>query len=278
MKAWLAILLILTFVMPASAHDFLLGDLQIIHPSIPGTPVNANTAPVYMVLANDGTEPERLLGVETPFGRIKFLKPVTADDGSVRMEELAWIDIPAGEIIVLDREDMRGRLFNVNRPLQEGEQLTGTMIFQKRGRFDMFFLIDPVEIEEDPSTPTPSVQQSNTAQDVIEIAEALRAALNAPKAAIAPVAIAGDVAVAGWTAENEGARAFLRRSPKEGWTVELWSNAGLLLPATLTSLGVAPATGERLRREMNAREAALGPAVTALFDAFPGTAYVTANR
>ncbi len=259
----------------AMAHEFLLDGLQIIHPSLPATPVGAQTAPVYMVIANDGAEDERLLGIETPFGPVTFLRPVAGADGKVTMQALAWIDIPAGEIVTLTRGRMetRGRVSNVPRPLFEGDELTGTMVFQKRGRFDMFFLIDPLEAEEDPTLGPAPNDAGPAPEDILAIAQALRAEPGLAEAIIAPVVVAGDAAIAGWTLGDDGARAFLRRKGT-GWQVELWSGASLLLPASLTSLGVPAPGADRLRAEMVAREAALGPGFAARFDAFPGTVFV----
>ena len=274
------VLLLMLLARPALAHEFFLGDLQIIHPSIPATPVGARSAAVYMALSNEGEEDERLLGIETPFGRVRLLEPVTDAAGNTEMRERAWVDIPAGEVVLLARGEMRGSLANVIRPLTEGGELTGTMIFEKRGRFDMFFMIDPVEseTENDPVSLTPvDVDEQDRAGDIAGIARALRAALDAPEALIAPIALAGDMAIAGWTTEDTGARAFLRRGAK-GWRVELWSNDSLLLPATLTSLGVPRRDAGRLLAEVEAQEAALGPDFSRRFDAFPGTAYVMGDQ
>jgi len=274
------VLLLILLARPVLAHEFFLGDLQIIHPAIPATPVGARSAAVYMALSNEGDEDERLLGIETPFGRVRFLEPVTDAAGNTEMRERAWIDIPAGEIVLLARGKMRGSLANVNRPLIEGGELTGTMIFEKRGRFDMFFMIDPVEseTEHDPvSQPRAKVDETDRARDIADIARALRTALDAPQALIAPIALAGDMAIAGWTTGDTGARAFLRRGAG-GWNVELWSNDSLLLPATLTSLGVPRTDAGRLLAEVEAQETALGQAFSTRFDAFPGTAYVMGEQ
>jgi len=277
---FLALIFALCAALPAAAHEFFLGDLQIIHPALPATPVNANSAAVYMALANDGDQDERLLGIETPFGMVRFIGPVTDAQGNTRMQERAWIDIPAGEIILLARGELRGSLANVNYPLVEGGEVTGTMIFEKRGRFDMFFMIDPVETEteHDPVSETSrTAPQIDRATAVTEIATALRHALGTPNATIAPVVVAQDIAIAGWTLGDEGARAFLRRGA-EGWKVELWSNASLLRPATLTSLGVSRREGDPLRAEMQAQENALGAEYSDRFNAFAGTAYPPAPR
>lgn len=273
------VLLLMLLARPALAHEFFLGDLQIIHPAIPATPVGARSAAVYMAISNEGEEDERLLGIGTPFGRVRLLEPVTDASGNTEMRERAWVDIPAGEVVLLARGEVRGSLANVNRPLTEGGELTGTMIFEKRGRFDMFFMIDPVESETeyDPVSPPPvDVNEQDRARAITDIAHALRVALDAPEAIVAPIVLADDMAIAGWSAGDTGARAFLRRG-SGGWRVELWSNGSLLLPATLTSLGVPRPAAGRLRAEMEAQETALGPEFSRRFDAFPGTAHVTAD-
>lgn len=270
-----AVLLCALLAFPAAAHEFFLGDLQIIHPSIPATPMGATRASVYMAIANDGAEPERLMGIETPFGPVTFLRPIEGDGD--RMEPLAWIDIAPGDVVLLARGEMRGLVGNVSRPLFEGGQLPGAMIFQKLGRFEMFFLIDPLEeIEEPPAADQAAAAPQERAAEIIAISAALRGALGEPEAMIAPIVLQGEVALAGWTQGGEGARAFLRRSEKGEWRVLLWSGASLTLQSTLTSLGVGRRIGDLLRAELHAAEAALGPSFTARFDAFPGTAVVEA--
>src|SRR5690625_7222581 len=50
---------------PVVAHDLEIGDLMIVHPM--SRPVLAGrTAAVYMAIANDGDEDERLLGASSP--------------------------------------------------------------------------------------------------------------------------------------------------------------------------------------------------------------------
>jgi copper(I)-binding protein len=271
----LAFFLILCTAVPAAAHEFILGDLQIIHPSIPATPMIANSAAVYMALANDGTEDERLLGIETPFGKVRIISPVTDAQGVTTMQERAWIDIPAGEVVMLARGEMRGSLANVNRPLVEGGELIGTMLFEKRGRFDMFFMLDPMETETeyDPVSEIEShAPHIDRAAIITEITATVRKELGASDAIIAPIALASGIAIVGWTSGTDGARVFLRNGA-DGWRIELMSNDSLLLPATLTSLGVSRRESAALLAEIAAQESALGPDFSAKLDAFAGTSY-----
>lgn len=273
MRRILAVILLLAAV-PAAAHEFLLDDLLIIHPAISATPMNATSAPIYMVLANDTDQPERLLAIETPFGPARFERPVAQPDGSTSWQRMAWIDIPAGDMAMLFRGKIRAVVDGLSRPLFEGGELGGVLVFEKRGRFEMFFMIDPLDIEDEPSSvDAAGAPAQDRPADIAAIADALRSELDAPEAMIAPVVIDGDVAIAGWSLGDTGARAFLRRQDS-GWRVEMWSGPSLTLQATLTSLGVPRSVGDRLRAELSAAETALGPAFSDRLNAFPGTALI----
>ncbi|ODT51029.1 copper uptake system-associated protein [Devosia sp. 63-57] len=264
------LLLLLFMAQPAAAHEFLLGDLQIIHPAIPATPLDGDTAHIYMALVNNGTEPERLLAIETAYGKAVLERQVTDANGVATQQKMAWIDIPPGETVLLIQGEFRGRVEGLKEPLVEGGELDGAFVFEKRGRFKMFFMIDPIDpIEPIEELPMQASERADTSEATLAIAAALRAELG-EDTAIAPLAIVGDVAIAGWTRGDIGARAFLRK--REGsWQVVLWSGPSLLLPATLTSLGVGVQTADQLRKELATGETALGRDYITRFDAFAGT-------
>lgn len=262
---FLALLVLLPF--PVGAHEFLLDDFQIIHPAVPATPLDSTTAHIYMALVNDGTEPERLLRIETAYGPATLERFTTAADGSVRIEKMAWIDIPPGEIVLMAPGELRGRVEGIAQPLLEGGELNGAFIFEKRGRFDMFFLVDPVEeVEETPSAAAPA--SIDRAAETVAIAGALRSIVG-EAAVIAPIAVVDDVGIAGWTIGEQGARAFVRKRDGE-WQVLMWSGPSLLLQATMNSLGVSRATADRLRAELRAGSPVWGqptPPVSTIFPA-----------
>lgn len=268
MKNQLIAALLLLFSLPAQAHEFLLDDLQIIHPSIPATALDATSANVYMALYNGGSEPERLLGIETAFGPATIERLVTDPDGTVRSQRMAWIDIPVGETVLLAPGEMRARVAGVSRPLVEGGELDGALVFEKRGRFAMFYMIDPVEEIDEPQA-VAAVPEIDRAGDTLAIAGIVRSKVG-DDAVVAPIAIVGDVAIAGWTLGDEAARTFLRKRAG-AWEIVMWSGSSLLLPATMNSLGVSKGVADKLRAELSVGETALGAAFTTRFDAYPGT-------
>lgn len=256
---------------PAVAHEFILDDLLIIHPSIPETPVGADRAAVHMVLVNDTDRPERLLRIETPAGTVRFERPVIGQDGRMTMQPLAWIQIPPGEAVVLGEGEMRGRIDGLTQTVIEGAEVEGTMIFESRGRFPMFFLGDPLAVFEEPEDPALTPAQDRAA-DILAVTGAMRGEFG-PDVLVGPIVTEADVAIAGWQREDQAARAFLRRG-ETGWQIEIWAGSSLTLPATLASLGVRRDRAERLRTELLALEEAMG--LSSRFDAFRGTVIVGA--
>ena len=52
---------------PVLAHEITVGDLEIIHANIPLPAASAKAAGGFMAITNNGTETERLIGVEADF-------------------------------------------------------------------------------------------------------------------------------------------------------------------------------------------------------------------
>lgn len=137
----------------AQAHDLQVGQLQIIHPAVPLVMEHAKSASGYMVIANDGDMPERLLGIETPVaGKATLHTTETDADGVTKMKPLAMIEIPADDIVVLEPGGMHIMLMGLKRPLAEGDMLPATLIFEKAGRVDFEFMVDPEADDMDHST------------------------------------------------------------------------------------------------------------------------------
>ncbi|MCK9550330.1 copper uptake system-associated protein [Aquamicrobium sp.] len=280
-KVGFLLIAILVTIQPVLAHEFRLNNLQIIHPAIPATSLNATSAPIYMVLANESDQAERLLAIETDFGTVTFQRPAIADDGTSRMEVVPHIDIPSGEIVHLARGEIRGVVDGLSRPIFEGGLLPAVLVFERRGRFEMFCMVDPPDDDENETLEDAanSGDRTDRAADLLAINTVLRAELgNKPDIVIAPVVLDGAFAVAGWTHGEAGARVLLRRDTNDGWYVEMWSGESLMLPATLSSIGVPRSAAETLRRELSASEALLGRPFTERFDNYPGTVVIGRNR
>ncbi len=114
--------------------------------------------------------------------------------------------------------------------------------------------------------------------DAAEIAHILMAQFDRPDArlSVAPVAVAGEWAVAGWAQQAAGGRALLRKGAK-GWEIWLCSGASLKQVAGLAGSGVPHPDAEKIAAALEHDEAVLGAARIAQFDSFQGTILIGAG-
>jgi len=149
MKFLLAFLVLLPF--GAAAHEITAGDLEIIHPSIPAPPPGARAAAAYVGISNDGTTPERLIGVEIDGVGSAMLHASTTDaNGMVGMTMLDGIDIPPGETVVLQPGEMHLMLTGLTATFKTDDMVPGALIFEHAGRVEVeFMVVAPGEAGED---------------------------------------------------------------------------------------------------------------------------------
>lgn len=282
----LFLLLVIGCLLPheVRAHDFLVGDLHVIHPALPARSSPGGPWPVHMVISNNGAAADRLMAIETEFGPVRLRRP-TANGGS---EELAWLALPPDDSVVLAPGDLQGWIGQVSRAIAEGDQISGTLVFERAGRVPMVFLVDPAPADpsllvipgQAPAAFPPSAEPElrDPGSDILAIVAALNQVTGSDDLSVSPVALAGDAALVGFTKGDTVALAFLRHSAGQGWQVVLWSNDSLLLPASLTGLGVPRPVADRLRSEITVRLNTETPGKLAAIRQFPGTAYPETGR
>jgi copper(I)-binding protein len=144
MKRLLTLAVALFLATPLVAHEFVFGDLQIVHPHIPQPAASAKAAGGYMAIVNTGAEPDRLIGVETDIAAKAEVHESKVDANGVgTMTQIEALDIPPGETVSLERGGYHIMLMGLKAPLTEGEMHKATLIFEKAGRVEIEFQIDP---------------------------------------------------------------------------------------------------------------------------------------
>ncbi len=134
----------LLLALPLQAHEEIVGDLQFIHPHIPQPAVSARTAGGYMAIINNGAEADRLIGIETGIAAKAELHESTVDANGVgSMTHLDGADIPAGGTLGLERGGLHVMFFGLTQTLRDGERHKATLIFERAGRVEIEFMIDP---------------------------------------------------------------------------------------------------------------------------------------
>ena len=275
----------------AHAHSVTVGEMEIVHPAIPAPPAAARSAAGYLEIVNAGSVGDRLLGVETAIAKQAMLHTTNLGaDGVARMVHLDVIDIPANGTVLLEPGGMHIMLMGLTGPLTQGDMIPATLVFERAGRVEVEFSVDaPVGMDHSrmdhgaPGTPTAATGHGHAdgpmsvagGTDAEQIEAVLMAQFDSPEAplTVAPITIQGQVAVAGWSQQGKGGRAFLRKDAM-GWFVELCAGESLVEPATFLSMGLTGAEAESLAAAVNGAERRAGTDLIGRLNSFEGTILV----
>lgn len=140
------VLLLLTSLISgaAVAHGFNASDIEIIHPFFRATPPGATTGAGYVILKNNGNETETLLGIETEASaRVTFHRTITDNDVAKMVPIEGGLEIPPGGEYRLGLDGSHAMLEGLTAPIGLGQLITGTLIFEKAGRVDIDFEVEP---------------------------------------------------------------------------------------------------------------------------------------
>ena len=268
----------------AHAHGVTVGTMEIIHPAIPAPPAGAKSAAGYLEIVNAGGAADRLLGVETAIAKQAMLHSTDhGADGVARMIHLDAIDIPADGTVLLEPGGLHIMLMGLTGPLTEGDMIPATLVFERAGRVAIEFSVDaPVGMDHSrmdhsaaghQTAPTGHGHADGT--DAEQIEAVLMAQFDSPEAplTVSPITIQGPVAVAGWSQQGKGGRAFLRKDDM-GWFVELCAGKSLVQPTTFVSMGLTRAEAESLAAAVNGAERSAGADLIGRLNAFEGTVLV----
>lgn len=119
---------------PAAAHEYKLGALEIIHPWARASIGKARSGAAYLAIANNGTTPDRLIGVQTPAAKKAHLHESVMENGVMKMRPVEGIDIAPGDAAVLEPGGFHIMLMGLKAPLVEGTRFPMTLVFEKAGR------------------------------------------------------------------------------------------------------------------------------------------------
>jgi hypothetical protein len=152
MKAILIAAVLALSVNVASAHEYKVGSIEIVHPWARATPKGAPVAGGYMKLINTGTAPDRLIG-GTNANAAKFeIHEMTMDNGVMKMRPLPnGIEIKPGETVELKPGSYHLMFVGVKEPFVKGKRVKGTLQFEKAGSVDVEYVVEAVGASPDHS-------------------------------------------------------------------------------------------------------------------------------
>jgi len=128
----------------ASAHDSSGEALVFFRPWIAEPPPGLPTAAAYVEIANEGSEPDRLVAVEAAFAERVELHAVTLNDqGVMEMRELeGGMALEPGGHLTLEPGGYHIMFFGVTAPLVAGDHHAIRLTFDHLGVYDIMFVVE----------------------------------------------------------------------------------------------------------------------------------------
>ena len=128
-----AALAALTLSVPALAHGFKAGSIEIEHPWARATADGATNGAVYLVLDNEGKAADRLVSAASPAAAKVQLHAHIDDNGVMRMREINAIDLAPDATVKLAPGGLHVMLLGLTEPLKKGKAVPLTLTFEKAG-------------------------------------------------------------------------------------------------------------------------------------------------
>ena len=129
----------------SAAEDFSVGDVEIGNPWARATPKGANVAGAYMSITNKGSAPDRLISGSTPVASRFEVHTMMIEDGIAKMRPVeGGLEVKPHQTVELKPGSYHVMLTGLTQPLQQGERVPGTLVFERAGKVDVEFTVVPI--------------------------------------------------------------------------------------------------------------------------------------
>lgn len=267
-----------------------------IRATLPRAPVGG----AYLTITNTGAEDDRLLGATAEIGRNVELHEMAMENGVMSMRLLRdGLVIPAGGSVTLDPSGLHLMINGLTQRLEQGGTLPLVLRFERAGEVTVAFDILALNARTHPDWPeaeaphgaaehdhsahdhlaqghaahghdSAGFDQSTVEGDAARITGLLKNMFETQDSplTVAPLLIEGDIAIIGWSQQDRGGRALLRRDEDGLWRVSICAGTGLKGEANMIQMGIAPDIAALLAAAQAEAEAALTPEHAARLDLF----------
>lgn len=137
-RRWLIAAAVATFALPALAHDYKLGSLEIGNPWTRATPPSAQSGGGFLTITNKGTTPDRLVAVRSTASNKAEIHEMKMDGNVMRMRELEkGLEIPPGATVELKPGSYHLMFMELKAPFAKDAKIPATLVFEKAGSIDV---------------------------------------------------------------------------------------------------------------------------------------------
>jgi len=141
-----ALLALTAVVAPVMAHEYRVGDIEVIHPYAPPTPPGAPMAAGYLEIINHGTQDDRLVGGKVTFAHELQMHETTVEGDVSRMRQIeGGMLIPAGSTVKFEPLGKHLMFTDLAEPLVDGDRQSAVLTFEQAGDLEVEFAIEHAE-------------------------------------------------------------------------------------------------------------------------------------
>lgn len=133
--------LVLSLPLPALAHDYSAGPLNIAHPVVPETPPPARTAAGYLSITNNGDEADALVAIQSDLPSTSIHRSEILN-GVATMSPVARLEIAAGETVTLEPGGLHVMFMGLEAPFAAEERIPATLVFERAGPVEVVFHVE----------------------------------------------------------------------------------------------------------------------------------------
>lgn len=127
--------------MPAAAHDFKSGDIEIVHPWARATHASATVAAGYIDVVNSGRSGDLLTGITTPLAERTEIHRSRIEGEVARMRSVESLPLEPGTTLDFEAEGLHFMFIGIQRPLQAGDRFPATLFFERAGPVNVEFVV-----------------------------------------------------------------------------------------------------------------------------------------
>lgn len=126
------------------AHDYVLGDLTVMHPKIFEKAAAVKVAGGYLSIANASDTDDTLVEIRiATVPRVELHLSETDANGVARMTKQDGIPVPAGDTVTLQPGGLHVMMMGLGGdPFEMGEKIEATLVFEKAGTLDVTFNVE----------------------------------------------------------------------------------------------------------------------------------------
>jgi len=129
---------------PAPAADFSVGDLTVSNVWSRASAGGAKNGVVYLMIANKGSETDRLVKASSPASKMVSLHTTKMEGDIMKMEPVEAIAVEPGKPVMLKPGGLHVMLMGLKAPLKEGEMIAVTLTFEKAGSVEVKSMVGKV--------------------------------------------------------------------------------------------------------------------------------------